>query len=486
MTIRMGVELQIGDVIADKYVLERLIGQGGMGAVFAARHIELGALRAIKILNADQLGCHAGLERFLQEARIASRLESDHVTRVYDIGRLNDGRPYIVMEYLEGNDLARVVRSHGALSVKEAVLCVLQACGAVAEAHRLGIIHRDLKPANLFLTKRPNGMPCVKVLDFGIAKVWDPYGSNAEMTRAGELIGSPAYMAPEQMLGAPADQRTDVWALGAVLYKLLTGSHPFLVRDLRTGKWSSREDPFSSGAIRSDLPPGLEAVIRWCLEKDPAHRIQSAGAMQIALASFAPRMQTIELELAPTVSDWSTTVCLEPRARGISGEAAPNATTTGMEIAGASATWAGKAGAASSTIARYGALFIGAAISAVALVAGGASLLQQTSLASASTGARPIESAPLVTSASAAPPEPPFAPTQPAVGSIPGREAEPAKDPSPRNGPSASPTASGQRPVGGKPANAGVTPVKASGVFDDPYGDQPKLPKAADQATPYD
>src|SRR6185369_14271166 len=146
--------------------------------------------------------------------------------------RLDDGTPYIVMEHLEGSDLGQVLRLHGALSVKEAVFCILQACYGLAQAHRLGIIHRDIKPSNLFLTRRPNGMPYVKVLDFGIAKVRDPYAGD-EMTQAEELIGSPGYMAPEQKAGGVVDERADVWALGAVLYELLTGQHPFLKGDPR-------------------------------------------------------------------------------------------------------------------------------------------------------------------------------------------------------------------------------------------------------------
>jgi serine/threonine-protein kinase len=281
--------LRPGDLLAGKYRIERTLGEGAMGIVFAARHIELHELRAIKLMLPSALGDAEGVERFFREARAAVRLRSRHIARVLDIGRTDDGAPFIVMEHLEGSDFRAVLASAGVLPVLDAVRYVAQACEGLAEAHAAGIVHRDLKPANLFLTREPNGEPCIKVLDFGIAKVGAAAGAPAlEMTKTSEIIGTPMFMSPEQMRSTrDVDARTDVWALGVILFRALTGQAPFAgttITQLCAAVVADPAPPPSS--LRADLPFGLEAIVLRCLEKDPARRYADAGELGAALAPF--------------------------------------------------------------------------------------------------------------------------------------------------------------------------------------------------------
>src|SRR5882724_4843576 len=213
-----------GDVLAGKFRIERVLGVGGMGMVVSAMHIHLDERVAIKFLLPEALSNGEAVARFGREARAAVKIRSEHVARVTDVGALDTGAPYMVMELLRGQDLSQLLRDQGALSVHLAVLYVLQACEALAEAHAIGIVHRDLKPANLFLTSRADGSPCVKVLDFGISKVTSASGSGSDMgmTRTQSIMGSPLYMSPEQMASSrDVDQRADIWAVGCVLYELV-------------------------------------------------------------------------------------------------------------------------------------------------------------------------------------------------------------------------------------------------------------------------
>jgi len=306
-------EPQVGDVLAGKYVVERVIGRGGMAVVVAARHADLGVSRAIKIPHPEQRHLPPVRERLMREARIAAQLRSEHVVRIHDTGRLADGTPYLVMEHLEGSDLGQVIKDHGPLPIKEAVLCMLMACDALGEAHAMGVVHRDLKPANLFLTTQPNGLPCIKILDFGIARLSEAGSSDPTLTRAGERLGSPAYMAPEQSRSAEVDERADVWALGMILYELVTGQQALLAEDAdRPGAFVILDEPVAPTALRPDLPPGLESVILWCLERDPARRLQSADRLKTGLIPFGPKVRLIDVTRAAAAPDYATTVSLTP------------------------------------------------------------------------------------------------------------------------------------------------------------------------------
>jgi serine/threonine-protein kinase len=274
------------ELLGGKYRVERVLGAGAMGTVYAATHAVLGQRVAIKRMHVERLGRPSARERFLREARAAARLRSEHVARVIDVGVLEDGAPFIVMEHLEGEDLAALLDRRGALPVAEAVEYVLQAAEAVAEAHAAGIVHRDLKPANLFLIRDPAGAPCVKVLDFGISKL---IGDELALTRQAVAVGSPLYMSPEQMVSSKdVDSRTDLWSLGVVLYELVTASLPFNEAHLDDlyGRVLQSDPPPMSTRMPT-VPAALEAVIRQCLQKDRQRRFPNAAELAAALAPFA-------------------------------------------------------------------------------------------------------------------------------------------------------------------------------------------------------
>jgi len=278
--------VHVGSLLAGKYRVEGLLGSGGMGIVVAATHTQLGQKVALKFLQRRAAQDSGMVERFLREAKAAVRLRSEHVARVLDVGTFDGGAPFIVMEFLDGVDLSRVLRERGQLPVSEAIDFIVQASEAIAEAHAVGIVHRDIKPANLFLTTKADGSPHVKVLDFGISK-FDVPGGNA--TTADVAMGSPRYMSPEQMQSArDVDARTDVWALGIVLYELLSGRPPFeadsfvaLCAKVATGT------PPPLSTWRADIPVEMEAVIGAALQKNVDQRTASVAAFVESLRAIA-------------------------------------------------------------------------------------------------------------------------------------------------------------------------------------------------------
>jgi len=278
-----------GDLIAGKLEVERVLGVGGMGVVVAARHVHLGQKVAVKFLRAGAAKHKEAVGRFLREARSAVGLQSAHVVRVTDVGTLDGGLPYMVMEHLSGEDLSDMIKARRALGVEEACDYVLQACEAIAEAHAAGIVHRDLKPSNLFLTRKPDGSPFVKVLDFGISKAVDPTAQDQSLTATSSVMGSPLYMSPEQMAASrDVDPRSDIWAIGAVIYQLLTCSAPFVADTMPELCAKIVADaPAGLRERRPDLPLAFEAVVMRCLEKDVARRYQSVGDLAVALRDFA-------------------------------------------------------------------------------------------------------------------------------------------------------------------------------------------------------
>ena len=215
------------------------------------------------------------------------RIQSEHVARVLDVGT-HEGSPYMVMEYLEGSDIAQLISEHGALPLQEAVGFLLEACEAIAEAHALGIVHRDLKPANMFLARKPNGKSVVKVLDFGISKA--PSTGEANITKTTAIMGSPSYMSPEQLLSsASVDRRADVWSLGVVLFEMLTHALPFPADTMPELVGAIlQKTPVTLAARRGDLPRDIQPVLDRCLQKDPANRYGNIAELAVALAPFGP------------------------------------------------------------------------------------------------------------------------------------------------------------------------------------------------------
>ncbi len=293
----MSLPVEPGDIIADKYRIVRVIGQGGMGVVFEAEHQFIPQRVAIKFQLAE--AASGEVERFIREARAAVQLRSEHVAKVWDVGALANGTPFIVMEYLEGDSLALLRDTREPQPAKEVLEYVLQACEALAEAHSLGMVHRDLKPGNLFLTTRVDGTPLIKILDFGIAKinaVANP--QNQELTTTNTILGSPRYLAPEQLTAMKdVDCRADIWGLGVILYELLGGAPPFQARTM--AELCARllcDPPPPLLTLVPELATELEAVVMRCLEKDRGDRYGSIEQLARALAPFAPERAQISVE----------------------------------------------------------------------------------------------------------------------------------------------------------------------------------------------
>lgn len=292
-----------GDIIAGKYRVDRIIGQGGMGIVVSAVHIHLDERVAIKLLRPDGEARSEVTERFMREARAAVKIKSKHVAKVIDVGVQPDGRPYMVMEYLEGRDLGEELDRNGRMPEAVAVDYVLQACDALAEAHKRGIVHRDLKPSNLFLCANQKP-PVIKLLDFGVSKFKDNSllaNTSPSLTADAALIGTPYYMSPEQIRSAKdVDERADVWALGVILYELISGRVPF------DGGGSTAvlaaivgDKPKQLHEVCATVSADVSEIVGACLAKNPDERMPNVRELVRALAAVAPdAASTIDERLA--------------------------------------------------------------------------------------------------------------------------------------------------------------------------------------------
>jgi eukaryotic-like serine/threonine-protein kinase len=276
-----------GTVIGSRFRVESELGRGGMGVVLRGRD-EANRPVAIKVLLPEAVEHPEAVPRFMNEARAARELTSEHAVRVLDCGTLDTGLPFMVMELLEGQDLATQLEKGGPFSVTDACDAVIDACDALAEAHERGMVHRDLKPANLFAARGPDGRVRVKVLDFGVSKVAAQIRQMA-LTSTGTALGTPYYMAPEQLKSAKGvDGRADVWSLGVVLYELLTGTLPFEGKSFgMLFMQIVSEDPKPISAIKPEIPQGLSEIVQRCMKKNREDRFPDLAALVQALAPFA-------------------------------------------------------------------------------------------------------------------------------------------------------------------------------------------------------
>ncbi|MEO7731862.1 MAG: serine/threonine-protein kinase [Kofleriaceae bacterium] len=463
----------IGAVLAGRYRVERVLGQGGMGVVVKAMHLQLHQPVAMKFLLPEVLGNQQIVQRFLREAQAAVRLKSEHVARVIDVGSLESGAPYMVLEYLEGSDLSTFPRSQ--LSVGVVVDLILQACEALAEAHSLGIVHRDIKPANFFIVRGADGTPMLKVLDFGISKT-PVTGTNLTATQS--VMGTPAYMSPEQMRSSrDVDQRSDLWALGVVLYELLQGAPPF------------GGDTFSSMVIKVvtealpamtvPLPGDLSAIVYRCLEKDPARRFQNVAELAQALAPYARSETQASISVQRTRSIVGLENHRAPVEPGPARRAIPPSTISGA--AGANTMPPPTGRKRWPIVAALGAL-AGVVIIAVVSSRGGAGD------PSKSSAAAPRDTA---TTAPAPPPPPPAAttpPAPPAVATTPAA-APPAATTPVATAPATTPpaTAPAAAPLTPPPAViptvAATPPATGSAAAVPPVTKKPKKPSRPDAGT---
>jgi hypothetical protein len=275
----------IGDVIAGKYRVESIVGEGGMGIVFAAHHLMLDQRVAVKVLLVDIANGEEIVERFVREAQAAARVRSDHVVRVMDAGSLESGLPFLVMEYLEGCDLDEVLAKEGPLEPKQLCDYMVQVLAALGQAHAAGIVHRDLKPANIFRRTPDDGPDLVKILDFGISKQESNRAGWKQLTGQ-TCLGTPAYMSPEQLRSSKnVDARADLWSLGVMMYELLTKTLPFdgeSPSEIFAAVLEKTPTPIAS--LRRDVPEALIKIIDRALQKNPDDRFEDAGELALALA----------------------------------------------------------------------------------------------------------------------------------------------------------------------------------------------------------
>jgi serine/threonine-protein kinase len=301
---------RLGQVIDDRYEVVRLLGEGGMGAVYEVRHRVIGRRFAMKFLPLDAARSRSAIARFRREAQAAGRLENENVVAALDVGTAPDGSPYLLLEYLDGEDLGALIRRVGRLPVAKAVDLVIQTCRGLRAAHAHGIVHRDLKPENLFVAKSDSGTDVVKILDFGIAKLTE--AESAEVTtNRGLTLGTPYYMSPEQARGTDAiDGRTDIYALGVILYELLTREKPHPGHNATAVIFHLlRQAPVRIESLRPGLPAGLGDVIHRAIAFDASERFPSVAALLDALTPYAACVDTV----APRSSE-SSPAASQPQA----------------------------------------------------------------------------------------------------------------------------------------------------------------------------
>lgn len=307
-----GDQLPVGMSVGN-YVLNGHIAEGGCGTVYRAKHAVLGRPVAIKVLHKDLAGGHPMARRFLMEAMAVNMIRHPSIVDIFDVGELSDGRPYYVMEFLEGIDLDNYIRQHGRMSLAEALTILEPVCGALDAAHRAGFVHRDIKASNIHVGRSDGGPPAIKLLDFGVAKALHAETVGGGLTQAGSRIGSSSTMAPEQIVGAEISPQTDVYSLGVLLFKLIVGRNPFVSNDQRDLDQMHLKAPPPRPSELAPVPAAIDAVVAKAMAKSPRQRHPSAAAfLQDVRAVVAAHAQASEAREQPAVG-----IYIEARVRDI-------------------------------------------------------------------------------------------------------------------------------------------------------------------------
>jgi serine/threonine protein kinase len=279
----------VGSVLADRYRVLRKLGEGGMGSVYLAEHTTINKRLAIKVLSSEYSHKQDLVDRFLQEARAASMIEQENVVEITDFGSTPQGSVFFVMEYLNGEDLSRTIKKEGPLPWSRVKPIMMQICTALASAHDAGIIHRDMKPENCYRITRGANSDFIKVLDFGIAKVTsdDGDGSGKGLTRTGMIFGTPEYMSPEQAKGERVDHRVDIYAVGVIMYEMMTGVPPYSRGDHMAVMYQHVQGKARQPKeVNPNLPEGLSELIMKAMAVDKAKRFQTMEELRAALQKF--------------------------------------------------------------------------------------------------------------------------------------------------------------------------------------------------------